>query len=261
VSEVLTAQDPMGIGNPPVDEYDSEAGQIARLTLAGAADRAEVERIVQRVFDEYFWPGSAARLDVVAEQVWAAYGWVRELREIKEPSRRNLGPEAIGWAIERLWLARGLEAPLTERLRTGAWQAWTWADPVPDARLAQFGTGGHVFTGGTIAEQVGRLVAHRARRTGGSWMVPDPMAKPSDGFLRDVDHVVVGDAVYYKAAPEPAAIAEAWGKAASAAGQLGMLTTRGFDADSLVFLAIEAYDGDGVIDVEPQSSVLRALNR
>lgn len=122
-----------------------------------------------------------------------------------------------------------------------------------DARLAQFGTGGHVCSGGSIGEQVGRIVAARAP-VGGMWIVPDSMAKPSDPFLRDVEHVAIGDAVYYEAAPEPAAIADAWGKGAAASGELGLLTTGGLDVDGLVLLAIEAYDGEGVIYVEPQST-------
>ncbi len=262
VCKVLSAHDPMGIGNPRVreTEYDIEAAQIARLTLDRAADRADIERIAQQVFDAYFWPGSAARLDLVAEQVWKAYGWVRERREIKEPSRRALPAEAIGYVLDRLWLARGLEAPLTARLGTADWRAWTFADrDVPDARLASFHTGGHVFSGGSVADQVARIVAARARRVAGWWIVPDPMAKPSDAFLRDIAHVAIDDAVYYAvASPGATAVSHTWRQAASAAGVIGLLATRGFDtrdglagiAEALEFLVVEAYDGDGVIYLE-----------
>lgn len=48
-----------------------------------------------------------------------------------------------------------------------------------------------------------------------------------------------------------------WRRAASAAGRLGLLSTAGTEAPPLriaaamTFLAVEAYDGDGVIYVVP----------
>lgn len=269
VSEALTVHDPMRISDGVrATEYDVEAAQMTRLTLEGGADRADVERIAQRVFDVYFWPGSAAGLDDLAEQVWESYDKLRARRERKEPSRRALGAEAISYVIDRLWLARGLEAPLTARLRAAEWRAWTFADRgVSRARLANFRSGGHVFSGGSVADQIARIVAARLRRHGGWWIVPDPMANPCDAILREVAHVAVDDAVYYaQVAPGPAVVADMWRRAASAAGAVGLVAGRGFDkhaegineladiTEALELLVVEAYDGDGVIYLESAPS-------
>ena len=266
VSELLTVWDPMGIGDPRprADEYDIEAAQITRLVLEPGGDREALERHVRGVFDAYFWPGGAAHLDAVAEQVWEAWRDVQARRGRKDLSRRALGADAVAYVVDRLWLAAGFADALTARLQEGAWRAWTLADSdASDERLARFSTGGHVFSG-SAAYQIGNVVASRLRRSAGCWIVPDLMAKPSDPFLARTPHVTVDDGVYYvEAAAERTVVAGTWVQAASAAGAIGVVARRCFASpddrsesfgrivETLELLVVEAYDGDGVIYVEP----------
>jgi hypothetical protein len=264
VSELLNVHDPMGIGDPRprAEEYDIEAGQITRLALGAGNDRAKVGAIVQDVFDAYFWPGRAARLDVVADEVCRATRELRLRRERREASRRELGAQALGWLIERLWLARGFEDALTAELLRGGWRAWTLADrDVSDARLAEYSTGGHVFSDGSVADQVARVAAVRLRRLAGWWIVPDPAAGPGDRFLDGVAHQAVADAVYYmERTHERSVIARLWQQAATATDRMGLVAQRGLASEhwnafaeivaGVELLVVGAYDGDGVIFVE-----------
>jgi hypothetical protein len=162
-----------------------------------------------------------------------------------------------------LWLAGAFGPALDRQLQRGVWRAWTFADrDVSPQRLASYAVGGHVFTGGSASEQIGRIVRLRLRRPRGVWIVPDSLAKPGDSSLREIPHETVDDTVYYlETSDEATKLIAAWDNAASASGAIGFVSTaelsiaahpRGIDAVAAEthFLVLEAYDGDGAIYVE-----------
>ena len=185
----------IAIGSGRTMEYDLEAAQIARLTIERAQSAADVRLIVDRVFGSYFWPGSGTHLELVADDVWQAYGALLARRAIKEPSRRALEPTALDHVRSFLWLAGAFGPALDRQLQLAVWRAWTYADrDVSPQRLANYAVGGHVFTGGSVSEQIGRIVRGRLRRRG-VWIVPDALAKPADASLREIPHDTVDDTV------------------------------------------------------------------
>jgi hypothetical protein len=271
VNAVLIKHDPMGIaegGARPL-AYDLEAAQIARLTMQTARGPDDLRQLVDRVFAAYFWPGAADRLEQVAEGVWTMYRELLARRAVKHPSRRDLDAAAIDFARSRLWLAGAFEPLIDAELRGGEWRAWTWADrDVSPVRLAHFGEGGHVFTGSSVEEQIGRIVRGRVRRPPGAWLVIDPLAKPGDASLEQLPHRTFGETVVYiEGTDDVAQHRDTWTYAASAAGTIGLVSSAAIDAldddshslNRIVaaahFLVLEAYDGDGVIYLERDRAV------
>jgi hypothetical protein len=77
LASVLKRFDPLGVGGDaaPSDEYDVEAGQVARILLAEHPTAAEgVAPIVDQVFDHYgFSSPDADSRRALVDEVWAEY--------------------------------------------------------------------------------------------------------------------------------------------------------------------------------------------
>jgi hypothetical protein len=186
-----------------------------------------------------------------------------------ESSRRSLPPGALHYVRDQLWLARGLEPYLDDVLASNEWDSWTYADPsVPAPRLERFSEGGALSSTDVHPHVWKDIAAAMAAEAPAAWLVPDPLGRPDDAFLKDltVPNCVVDDAVYYIARTgEIDRIAATWRQAGSAAGQLGLITnyelpSAGMNAADLraaaeqtFLLAVSAYDGDGTLLLEKKS--------
>lgn len=189
----------------------------------------------------------------VAREIDAAAEWDRLGREpnvgevlwLNAPCpRRALPDTAFEFAREQLWLARGLEPHLHPLLSPERFAAFTLAPlTVDDERLARFAVGGAIgCTHAHYAE------VRRALFPGARWIVPDPMGTPGDPFLARVDTpwLEVDDGIYYRGH-----VAQAWRAGASAAGQMGLVTTADDTlqamAENARLIAMTAYDCEGTI--------------
>lgn len=175
--------------------------------------------------------------------------------------KRALPPSAIAYARSRLWQARDLEQPLMQVLDGGEFKGWTLArEEIPDTRLETYDTGGLTRSGDVAAEVAEQAVRIMQRVTEATWVVPDSLARPGDPL--DIDHVVLGDAIYYVVErPEEPQVRKAWRQAASAAGQLALVSycrfppdptpeSLGLLAETAQLVALTAYDGEGAIYLE-----------
>lgn len=74
-AKALVEADPVGLieMGAPSDEYDAEAAQIVRLTLAEAASREDVLRLAGDVLAHYFGDRHQDRLFAFADAVWRRY--------------------------------------------------------------------------------------------------------------------------------------------------------------------------------------------
>jgi hypothetical protein len=176
--------------------------------------------------------------------------------------RRPMGDAAHQYARDWLWLSRGLQPVLRSALDPQWFRSWTIASPeVSDHQLARFGAAIPVFSGEVglmVAQELAPIVAGGDGRV---LLAPDPMGTPGDAFLEGVNtpYLIVDDAIYYVAqSSDVEVLASAWRAAASAAGQMAVVTEEGVDmsnaeldlqraARATVALAISAYDGLGAL--------------
>lgn len=172
---------------------------------------------------------------------------------------------ALEYAERAWWLARGLEGDLRRVVVPERFYAWT---SVGADAAAQLVSGGDLARGlgvtscgearPSLTDAV-RLVGLDRSRV---WLVPDPMARPGDPLLKTVaDYIVAGDGVYHVASDsQPDQILTAWRNASSAAGQLGVVTSRppvSLDPADLQAVAeharlvvMSAFDGQGLLFFE-----------
>ncbi|HEX7300303.1 MAG TPA: hypothetical protein VF257_15000 [Solirubrobacteraceae bacterium] len=178
-------------------------------------------------------------------------------------SRRSLPPDALRYARDQLWVARGLGPHLKELLTSDAWDSWTFADPsVPASRLERFSTALAIGLADVECHAWKEVATVMTAESPAVWLAPDSLARPGDGILKrvTVEQQFVDDGVYLvERAGDVDRIAATWGWASSAAGQMGLVTTHvlpasGIDAEDLraaaeqaVLLVMTAYDGDGII--------------
>jgi hypothetical protein len=178
------------------------------------------------------------------------------------PVRRAVPEGAYEFARDRLWLARGLKPFVRDLLVPERCSCWTLAGrDVSDERLAQFDVGGFVAPGYVaelVASEVAPIIAGSEDRV---LLVPDPMARPGDPFLKreTIRHIVVGDGVYYvEGSAETERLVTGWRAGSSAAGQMAVVSSVSQDlmrdeldlqraADASVLLMFEAYDGYGAL--------------
>jgi hypothetical protein len=262
VGEVLVALD-----GEPFEQADSlpdiaqQASSALRLVQRLSVDPAARELAHARFGDEPEDPALEGRGN---DPCWCGSGkkLKRCHRVLSSVWERELGPVAFEYLRESLWLARGLEPFLQHVVVSERFGASTVADAqIPDERLLRFITGG---LGHAI--DLPHLAGDRAARAMSDsptarWVVPDPMARPTDRFLADspVRPVVIDDGVYYaEARAIPHRLADAWAAAASAAGNLGLVTTEAPDgqtaaapdlqriAEGTQLLVVTAYDGEGL---------------
>jgi hypothetical protein len=155
---------------------------------------------------------------------------------------------------------------LDEALTSEEWNSWTFADPsVPASRLERFSQGGAISWGDVACHAWKEVATAMSADAPAAWLVPDPLGRPGDGFLKDVkvEHHAVEDAVYYvERTGDIELIAATWRQASSAAGQMALVTTHelspsGLDAADLlaaaaraVLVAVSAYDGEGMLFCE-----------
>jgi hypothetical protein len=187
-----------------------------------------------------------------------------------KPPRRSLPPDALRYARDQLWVARGLGPHLDRHLTADEWSSWTFADlSVPESRLERFSEGGAINSVDVESDVWREVATTMAGNAPAAWLVPDPLGRPTDPFLRDVDveYFVMEDAVYYvERSGEIERLAATWRQASSAAGQMGLVTTYDLPASELdaadlrfaaghaVLLAMSAYDGDGILLFEKPES-------
>lgn len=177
--------------------------------------------------------------------------------------RRDLSRRAVDYCRERLWLARGLEPSLRDAMATGDWSAWTFAgasmpqERVDDVRVG--GLGSAVGDEQSVLGEVARAIV--AAGPTAVWLVPDPMARPGDPLLANIDvvHLEIGDGVYYVACGRrPGELAAAWRAASSACGRIGVVinlpdTITATQSDLLEagrsygLVVVDAYDGEGAL--------------
>jgi hypothetical protein len=179
--------------------------------------------------------------------------------------RRLLPADALDYAHDQFWMARGLGPHLDGLLAPSTWSAWTVADPsVPMSRLVRFSEGGSIASD-SVEHHLYAAVAKAMTHVVAAWLVPDPLARPDDRFLMDVEVEYHGldDAVYYVGrTAETERLAAVWRQAGSAAGQIEIVTTHALPASELdtddlrsaaaraVLIVMSAYDGDGVLFLE-----------
>ena len=178
--------------------------------------------------------------------------------------RRAVVEQAFEYARERAWLARGLQQHFTDSLTAERWSAWTRAEAsVPDERLERFSDGGALCGSGEVRRGlISELVAAMSRDASAACVVPDPMGRPGDPFLwrTQAPYMVIEDGVYYvERERNPDRLSIAWDSAASAAGQMGLVTTASPDsaeptheqllgaAARATLIVVEAYDGEGAL--------------
>jgi hypothetical protein len=170
----------------------------------------------------------------------------------------------FGYARQQTWLARGLQRHFADTLTSDRWTAWTLAEAsVPDVRLERFSEGGALCEGGEVRRAlINELVAAMTHDGPTACVVPDPMGRPGDPFLRraQTPYIVVDDGVYYvERERDPDRLRTAWASAGSAAGQMGLVTTAPPDsaapthehllaaAAQATLIVFEAYDGEGAL--------------
>ncbi len=176
--------------------------------------------------------------------------------------RRPLGDSAYQYVRDWLWLSRGLERFLRSVLDPEHFRCWTVASPeVSDEQLERFAVAVPVFSGEVaplVAQELARIIAGSDHRV---MLAPDPMAAPGDAFLERVrtPYLTVDEGIYYaERSSDHDALAGIWRAAASAAGQMAVVTEEGVDtstgeldleraARATVALAISAYDGSGAL--------------
>lgn len=179
-----------------------------------------------------------------------------------EPLRRAVPEASYQFARDRLWLACGLKPFIFDLLVPDRFCCWTLADRgVSDDRLARFDAGGFVvssYVAELVASEVAPIIAASEDR---ALLLPDPMAKPGDPFLKRerMRHIVVGDGVYYvEGSADVERLVAGWRAASSAAGQMAVVTSVDDDlmhdefglqqaADAAVLLVFAAYDGYGAL--------------
>lgn len=188
--------------------------------------------------------------------------------EMAHPIKRELPASAIDHLLDQLWTARGLERYLREALLRSQWQTWTYAmSEVPPSRLEEYSQGGSRFP--EVESNVVAAVDACVRAVGGTWIVPDPLARPGDAFLTrsSVPHVVVDDAVYYMDGLRTSdGFGAAWRWARSDPATVGIVTKAALSPQSVsraaldaaaravCFVVLRAYDGEGVIMFERHAS-------
>lgn len=171
---------------------------------------------------------------------------------------------ADGW----WWLGRGLQPHLKSLVVPEAFYAWTSVGEDLAPRLESGGDPGRPLRFPVSDEAVASrpslpdVVCSAMHGEAPVWLVPDAMAKPSDGFLDgESDYVAAGDAVYYATArPDPGRICEVWRRGSSAAGQVGLVCARpvlsdqGEELEAVVrhtkIVVMSAFDGEGVLFFE-----------
>jgi hypothetical protein len=178
--------------------------------------------------------------------------------------RRAVVGRVFGYARQQTWLARGLQRHFADTLTSDRWTAWTLAEAsVPDVRLERFSEGGALCEGGEVRRAlINELVAAMTHDGPTACVVPDPMGRPGDPFLRraQTPYIVVDDGVYYvERERDPDRLRTAWASAGSAAGQMGLVTTAPPDsaapthehllaaAAQATLIVFEAYDGEGAL--------------
>lgn len=263
VGEVLVALD-----GEPLEQADAfpdisqQASSALRLVDRLSVDPAARELAHARFGDEPEDPALEGRGN---DPCWCGSGkkLKRCHRLLSSVWDRQLGPDAFEYLHERLWLARGLEPFLKRVVVSWRFRASTVADAqISDERLLRFTVGGlgHAIE---LAQLAGDRAA-QAMSAGATalWVVPDPLARPTDRSLanRPVEPLVIDDAVYYaEARAIPPRLADSWAAAASAVGSLGLVTTATLDwqtasetdlqriAEGTQLLVLTAYDGDGLV--------------
>jgi hypothetical protein len=175
--------------------------------------------------------------------------------------RRPLSDAAHQYACDQLWLSRGLESRLRSELTPQRFRCWTIASSgVSDEQLARFGAAVPVSSGDAevVARELASIMVEGEDRV---LVAPDPMGRPGDPFLTRVDtpYVTVGDGIYYVGrSPDIEALAAVWRAAASAAGQMAIVTGASVDTSAnklnldeaarmTTALAFAAYDGLGAL--------------
>jgi hypothetical protein len=185
------------------------------------------------------------------------------------PVRRSVPDAVYDFVRDRLWQARGLELPLGSVLTPERFRCWTVADRrVDDERLDRFGAGG-LMCSADVAQVVAQGVAMAMTEDDLlGLVVPDPMPRPGDPFLKRArtPYVEVGDGIYYvERSAEVERLAAVWRSAASAAGQMGVVTAglKHMTSDELdlkqvvaeaKLVVFEAYDGVGALFFERNSA-------
>jgi hypothetical protein len=178
---------------------------------------------------------------------------------------------AFAFARRALWLARDFEEPLGAALVPGRWDVAAVTGggaAVPNERLERFDAGG---LGAGRANVAGVVVEAWREAPGATFVAVDGMGKEGDPFLTGVTtpYVFVERTIVYPVpVPDRAAVERAWDAGASAAGQMGFLTTRaptaprGGHEDLAAMVAgatlvvLTAYDGEGAVVFRRRSGPL-----